>query len=151
MPSPIFMENTICSCSETKTCPSCLFCEAYNTTDGRKALCEKIVSFLVWKPFYQRALRQAMERLFPSKVVYDDEKDICTILFDAMLFEDTSTGITPLAYFVDHAAPGRRREAALFSMLTEFDSRFLEPIIVKLECAAVLGNVADELIGGVRR
>jgi hypothetical protein len=103
MPSPIFVENTICSCSETTTCPSCLFCEEHNTTSGRKALGEKIVTFLVWKPFYQKALKQAMERLFPDRVVYDDEKDICTMLFDSLLFEDISSGITPLAYFVDHA------------------------------------------------
>jgi hypothetical protein len=100
----LFVDNTICSCSETKTCPSCLFCETHNTTAGRKALCEKIVTFLVWKPFYQEALKQAMERLFPNRVVYDDEKHICTMLFDALVFEDTSSGITPLAYFVDHAA-----------------------------------------------
>lgn len=46
-----------------------------------------------------------MERLFPSKVVHNDGKHICKILFDALLFEDTSTGKKPLAYFVDHAVP----------------------------------------------
>jgi hypothetical protein len=64
---------------------------------------EKIIHFLVWKPFYQKALEQAMGRLFPGRVVYDDEKDICTMLFDALLFEGTDTGITPLAYFIDQA------------------------------------------------
>jgi hypothetical protein len=48
-------------------------------------LCENITRFLVLKPFYQN-------------IVYDDEKDMC-----AMLFEDNHTGITPFSYCVDNA------------------------------------------------
>ena len=44
-----------------------------------------------------------MGKLFPDKVVYDDRKDICTMLFAALLFEDRSGKMTPLAYFVEHA------------------------------------------------
>jgi hypothetical protein len=53
---------------------------AHNTTDGRKALCEKITKFLVFKPFYQHAFAQAIPKLFPDRIVYDDEKDICSLL-----------------------------------------------------------------------
>jgi hypothetical protein len=53
---------------------------AHNTTDGRKALCEKITKFLVFKPFYQHAIAQAIPKLFPDRIVYDDEKDICSLL-----------------------------------------------------------------------
>ncbi len=81
----------------------CVFCEGYNTADGRKALCEKITGFLVLVPFYQKALARTMGRLFPDKVVYDDEKDICRMLFEAILFEDSSGKMTPLAYFVERA------------------------------------------------
>ena len=66
-------------------------------------MCEKITRFLVLVPFYQRALARVMGRLFKDKVVYDDEKDICTMLFEAILFEDTSGEMTPLAYFVERA------------------------------------------------
>jgi len=45
-----------------------------------------------------------METLFPSKMVYDDEKDICTLLFKSVLFTDTQMGITPLSYFVERAS-----------------------------------------------
>src|SRR5664279_4275175 len=37
------------------------------------------------------------------KVIYDDEKDICTMVFESVLFEDTHTGRTPLSYFVNKA------------------------------------------------
>jgi hypothetical protein len=74
-----------------------------NTPDGRKALCEKITRFLVLQPFYQSALAQIMRETFPNMVVYDDEKDICTMLFEALLFEYNRTGITPFAYFIDNA------------------------------------------------
>src|SRR5689334_683012 len=35
-------DNGLCCCTEDETCASCRFCMAHNTTDGRKALCEKI-------------------------------------------------------------------------------------------------------------
>jgi len=98
-----FTDNYLCSCRGNVICAQCVFCEAYNTTDGRKALCEKISRFLVLVPFYQRALARMMGSAFPGKVVYDDEKDICTMLFEALLFEGTSGKMTPMAYFVERA------------------------------------------------
>src|SRR5207245_2803844 len=41
--------------------------------------------------------------LFPDKIIYDDEKDICAMLFEAVLFEDNRTGTTPFSYFVQNA------------------------------------------------
>ena len=96
-------DNGLCSCTEDETCASCRFCIAHNTTPGRKALCEKITKFLVFKPFYQHAIAQAIPKLFPDRIVYDDEKDICSLLFEAVLFEDDRTGITPFCYFADNA------------------------------------------------
>ena len=101
---PEFVPNPLCSCSAGEPCTSCRFCEARNTQRGRKALCEKITHYLVLQPMYQRALAQAMQAFFPNKVVYDDERDICTMLFEAVLFEDTSAGTTPLSYFIQHAS-----------------------------------------------
>jgi hypothetical protein len=100
----MFVDNTLCSCGENGTCPHCRFCQGHDTTAGRKALGEKIVQFLVFQPFYQKILKQAVDRFFPSKTIYDDEQPICTMLFDAVLYEDVGSGMTPLAYFVDHAA-----------------------------------------------
>src|SRR5260370_42644968 len=94
------VENALCRCTEEETCASCSFCEARNTTEGRKGLCEKITHFLVLKPFYQSAIAQAMGKLFPTRIVYDDEKDICTMLFEAGLFEDKQNGIKPFSCFV---------------------------------------------------
>jgi hypothetical protein len=98
-----FVNNSLCSCTETETCVSCRFCAPRNTSEGRKALCEKITHFLVFEPFYQRAIAQAVHTLFPDKIIYDDEKDTCSMLFEAVLFEDNRTGITPLSYFVQNA------------------------------------------------
>lgn len=75
----------------------------HDTSDGRKALCEKITHFLVFKPFYQTAISQIIGEIFPDRIVYDDEKDICTMLFEAVLFEHDHTGTTPFSYFVDNA------------------------------------------------
>ena len=106
-----FADNRLCSCTETDTCASCRFCKPRNTTQGRKALCEKITNFLVLQPIYQHALAQAMRALFPDKIVYDDEKGICTMLFEAVLFEADSAGTTPFSYFVRHAplSPDEKR------------------------------------------
>ena len=98
-----FVDNAFCFCSDNETCASCRFCETHNTSEGRKALCEKITHFLVFKPFYQAAIAQALQTLFPDKIVYDDEKDICTMLFEAVLFEDNRAATTPLSYFVQNA------------------------------------------------
>jgi hypothetical protein len=98
-----FAHNALCSCTKTETCVSCRFCAPRNTSGGRKSLCEKITHFLVLEPFYQDAIAQAVHTLFPDRIVYDDEKDICSMLFEAVLFEDNRTGITPLSYFVQNA------------------------------------------------
>jgi hypothetical protein len=100
-----FVANALCSCEEKEdeACASCRFCQAHNTSEGRKALCEKITRFLVLQPFYQKAIAQAVQKLFPEKIVYDDEKDICTMLFESVLFEDRHAGRTPLSYFVTDA------------------------------------------------
>ena len=98
-----FVDNALCSCTENETCASCRFCETLNTTEGRKALCERITHFLVFTPFYQNAVAQAVPKLFPDRIVYDDEKEICAMLFEAVLFEDNHTGITPFSYFVENA------------------------------------------------
>jgi hypothetical protein len=89
-----FVANALCSCEEKEdeACASCRFCQAHNTSEGRKALCEKITRFLVLQPFYQQAIAQAVQKLFPEKIVYDDEKNICTMLFESVLFEDTHAG-----------------------------------------------------------
>jgi hypothetical protein len=110
MPPP-FTDNPLCSCIETEPCALCRFCKAHNTQRGRKALCEKVTRYLVLQPVYQHALAQAMHALFPDKIVHDDEKDICTMLFEAVLFEDTSAGTTPFSYFVDNAplSPDEKR------------------------------------------
>jgi hypothetical protein len=100
---PKFVDNPFCSCTETDTCASCRFCKAHNTTAGRKALYEKITHYLVLQPIWLHALKQAMDTLFPEKVVYHDEKDICAMLFEAVLFEDNSAGITPFSYFLQNA------------------------------------------------
>jgi len=96
-------DNGLCCCTEDETCASCRFCVTHNTTDGRKALCEKITKFLVFKPFYQHAIAQAIPKLFSDRIVYDDEKDICSLLFEAVLFEDDHAGMTPFSYFADNA------------------------------------------------
>jgi hypothetical protein len=130
-----FTDNTICTCSANKTCPTCLFCEAHNTSNGRKALCEKISRFLVQVPFYQRALARVMGKLFPDKVVYDDQKDICTMLFEALLFEDRSGEMTPLAYFVERAvlADAEKRLYEAWRQHTRYGFFVIEKIIAGKE------------------
>jgi hypothetical protein len=100
---PPFTDNPLCSCTETEPYALCRFCKAHNAQQGRKALCEKIARTLVVQPVYHQALAQAMHALFPDKIIHDDEKDICTMLFEAVLFEDTSAGATPLSYFIENA------------------------------------------------
>ena len=101
-PVPQLVPNPVCSCSATETCASCRFCKEHNTPHGRKALCEEIVQYLVLQPPYQLALAQMMHTFFPGKVVYDDERNICTMLFEALLFEGECAGITPLSYFIQN-------------------------------------------------
>lgn len=100
---PQFVPNPLCSCSAGETCASCVFCETRNTQLGRKALCEKIAQYLVLQPIYQSALARAMRAFFPDRVVYEDERDICAMLFEAVSFEDNLAGTTPFSYFLQHA------------------------------------------------
>jgi len=101
LPVPQPVPNPVCSCTATETCANCLFCKAHNTPHGRKSLCEEIVQYLVLQP-HQVALAQVMHTFFPGKVVYDDERNICTMLFEALLFEGECAGLTPLSYFIDN-------------------------------------------------
>jgi hypothetical protein len=55
--------NALCSCGGNETCASCRFCQAHNTSEGRKALCENITRFLA---FNQQAIAQAIQKLFPE-------------------------------------------------------------------------------------
>ena len=100
---PYVVAHPLCSCTPGDTCVNCRFCAPRNTQQGRKALCEKIVHYLVLQPVYQATLAATMQVFFTNKVIYDDERDICTMLFEAVLFEDTSAGTTPLTYFIQHA------------------------------------------------
>lgn len=99
----LFVDNALCACQEEHLCASCRFCLMHNTPERRKALCEKISRFLVAEPIYQSAVARAMYTIFPENRVYDDEKDICRMVFEAALFEDDCAGITPFSYFLDHA------------------------------------------------
>jgi hypothetical protein len=130
MPTP-FVDNAICSCTETDTCASCRFCKAHNTTRGRKALCEKITHFLVLQPIWMNALRRAMDALFPRKIVYDDEKDICAMLFEAVLFEDAAAGTTPFVYFIRHAplSPDEQRLYQAWHTHTRYQFFAVEKVI----------------------
>jgi hypothetical protein len=123
-----FVENGLCSCAGNGTCASCCFCLGRNTTDGRKALCEKISRFLVLQPIYQSALASAMHEFFPDKVVHDDEQDICRMLFEALLFEDHHAGMTPISYFLDHA-PLSADEKRLYQAWR--DRTRYEPLVVE--------------------
>lgn len=128
---PKFVDNHLCSCTETDTCASCRFCKAHNTTQGRKALCEKITHFLVLQPIYQHALAQAMQALFPDKIVYDDEKDICAMLFEAVLFEAASASATPFSYFIQHAplSPDEKRLYEAWRTHTRYEFFAVEKVI----------------------
>lgn len=123
---PQFIPDPLCSCSADETCASCRFCEARNTQRGRRALCEKITHYLVLQPVYQCALASAMQAFFPDKVVYDDEKDICTMLFEAVLFEDHSAGATPLSYFIRNAplSADEKRLYEAWRMHTRYEFSF---------------------------
>ena len=72
-----------------------------------------------------------MQALFPLKVVYDDEKNICTMLFEAVLFEDTSAGTTPFSYFVQHAplSPDEKRLYEAWHTHTRYEFFAVEKVI----------------------
>ena len=147
-PMPKFVDNPLCSCTETDICASCRFCKAHNTTQGRKALCEKVTHFLVLQPIYQHALAQAMQALFPDKIVYDDEKDICTILFEAVLFEADSADTTPFSYFIRHAplSPDEKRLYEAWRTHTRYEFFAVE----KVECSSDPGVKGSGASGRLR-
>jgi hypothetical protein len=93
---------------------------------------------------YQRALAQAMQAYFPNKVVYDDERDICTMLFEAVLFEDTTAGTTPLSYFIQHAplSEDERRLYHAWRRYTRYEFFAVESIAADSELC--LADLADK-------
>jgi hypothetical protein len=97
-------QNGLCSCAGKNTCENCRFCLKHHTPAGRKALCATIVNFLVFAPIYQHLVSQTLPTVFPNRVVYEDEKDLCSMLFEAVIFEEEYEGETPLAYFLTHAS-----------------------------------------------
>jgi hypothetical protein len=131
-------ENALCSCAESAPCASCRFCMAHNTTSGRKALCEKITRFLVTQPTYQNALARTMLEFFPKKTIHDDEKDICRMIFEAILFEDATAGTTPLSTFLQRAAlsADEQRLYAAWREHTRYGFFVVEKIIVGQEIHA---------------
>jgi hypothetical protein len=128
---PKFAASPLCACTETGTCAGCRFCKAHDTTAGHKALCERITRFLVLQPIYQSALAKAMHAFFPDKVVHDDERDICTMLFEAVLFEDSTAGTTPLSHFVRNAplSPEEKRLYEAWRRHTRYGFFAVEKVI----------------------
>src|SRR6266702_6536166 len=100
---PHAAKNGLCECTGSTLCVNCLFCESKNTPAGRKALSARIFTFLVPQPLYERLVSQALPAIFPSRFVYDDEQDLISMLFEAVIFDVASGGGTPLAYFLSHA------------------------------------------------
>jgi hypothetical protein len=96
-------QNGLCSCTGKETCENCRFCLKHNTPAGRKALCATIVNFLLFTPTYEYLVSQTLPTVFPNRVVYEDEKDLCSMLLEAVTFEEEYAGETPLAYFLSHA------------------------------------------------
>jgi hypothetical protein len=97
------LENGLCRCQQDEICAHCQFYQEVNTPQGRKALCERINQFLAMQPFYQSILEHWLNVFFPKKAIYDDEKDLCTMLFEALLFDVEQAGQTPLSYFISNA------------------------------------------------
>ncbi len=96
-------KNGLCACTDNNTCENCRFCQKHHTPAGRKALCATIVNFLLFTPIYQHLVSQTLPTVFPNRVVYEDEKDLCSMLLEAVTFEEEYEGETPLAYFLSHA------------------------------------------------
>ncbi len=89
-----------------KTCLTCRVCLAHNYTSGRKDLAKKIIDFLVLQPMYQHLLLEIFPTEFPDPIIYDDEKPICSMMFEAIIFDAAYQGETPLSYFVNNAPLG---------------------------------------------
>src|SRR5882762_973386 len=67
--------------------------------------------------------------------MYEDEKDICSMLFESVLFEDTHIGKTPLAYFIDNA-PLSSQEKHLYQawrIHTRYEFFLIEKVIPEQE------------------
>src|ERR1700688_5315533 len=93
--------------------PALLVAFARHTTRPRaETPCAKrLRTTLFFSLYTSTPWAQAMHALFPDKIVYGDEKSICTMLFEAVLFEDNSAGTTPFPYFVQNAplSPNEKR------------------------------------------
>src|SRR5260370_39011441 len=85
-----FVPNGLCLCDKEQQCEPCLFWQDQNTPAGRKGLCGRIVNFLVFQPFYQYIISQTDDRAFPDKIMYEDQKHICTMLFESACFDRTN-------------------------------------------------------------
>src|SRR6266567_2961421 len=129
------IDNGLCSCIGNKTCANCLFYLKHNTPDKRKALCEKVAEYLVSKPTYQYAVSKALETVFPNKIIYEDEKDICWMIFEAVLFEDVRIGITHFSYFVEHAplSSGYKRLYEVWNIRNLFGFFIVKKIVPEKE------------------
>ena len=105
--------NGLCECISSTPCVNCRFYESKNTPEGRKALSTRIFNFLVSRPLYEHLVSQTLPTIFPNKIVYEDEKDLVAMLFEAVIFDVESGGETPLAYFLSHA-PLDEKEQRLY-------------------------------------
>ncbi len=120
--SPIasqFAGNGLCFCKGTKRCVTCRLCLAHNRTSGRKDLGKKIVDFLVLQPMYQHLLLEIIPTEFPGHIIYDDEKPIVSMMFEAITFETSYQGETPLTFFVNNAPLGKDYKRLYQSWITE--------------------------------
>jgi hypothetical protein len=95
--------NGLCLCEGKQTCINCVFCLQHHTPQGRKALAATIVNFLVFTPVYQHLVEETLPEVFPKRIVYEDEKELASMLFEAVTFEGQYAGYTPFAYFLTHA------------------------------------------------
>ncbi len=110
---PHTAKNGLCDCAGSTLCVNCRFYESRNTPEGRKALSARIVNFLVSQPLYERLVSQTLPTIFPNQIIYEDEKDLVAMLFEAVTFDVESDSGTPLAYFLAHA-PLDAREKRLY-------------------------------------
>jgi len=111
---PHTAKNGLCECTGSTLCVNCRFCESRNTPAGRKALCARMFNFLVSQPLYEHLVSSSLPHIFPNRIVYDDEKDLLSMLFEAVIFDGASDGTTPLAYFLSHA-PLDEKEKRLYT------------------------------------
>ncbi len=111
---PQTAKNGLCECTGNTLCVNCRFYESRNTPEGRKALSARIVNFLVSQPLYKHLVSQTLPTIFPNQIIYEDEKDLVAMLFEAVTFDVESDGGTPLAYFLSHA-PLDEKEKRLYT------------------------------------